>query len=59
VGNDPDSDLSVEYNTNPDTGEPEGLHIKRTINDSVGINDNVSIRIRRGEPEPPAEQPND
>ena len=46
----------VEYNANPDTGEPEGLSMKRTATSSMGISDSVSVKLTRGE-KPPEEEP--
>ena len=36
---------NVEYNTNPDTGEPEGIVIRRTVNDPLGTTDNAQPEL--------------
>ena len=48
----------VEYNANPETGEPEGLSIKRTATSHLGISDDANVEVRRDEPENPPEHGN-
>lgn len=51
---------NVEYNRDLETGEPKGLHMKRTATSHMGIGEGgARAETRTAEPESTTEEPND